>query len=220
MTFTAKDRSLSFVADGVGGHYAGEMASEIVMSALCRWWEEKGLITQRAELFAIVEELRSLIAQCNVQVRLRTPTGHRCGTTIVVLWISGHEYAVLSVGDSRCYQTRSEGIWQKTCQITVDDVIREDCPGRGKLLRAVGAEETCFVSVRSGRLEKTTLFTLCSDGIYRFCDEQKMSAILKRENRTGLLHHAAQEIEQEVLQRNAPDNYSLILTRVLPDGKY
>lgn len=39
MTFTAKDRSLSFVADGVGGHYAGEMASEIVMSALCRWWE-------------------------------------------------------------------------------------------------------------------------------------------------------------------------------------
>lgn len=207
--WTDGDCGLFFVADGIGGHYAGEKASGTIARLLADWWDTG----RRMAAADAAEELHRLIGRCDAVIRQNTPPGQRCGSTVVLLWISGGTYALLSVGDSRCYQTRRKGFHTETVQLTTDDVLPDSAgPDRGKLSRAVGAG-SCLVTIRCGELTSGTLFTLCSDGIYKFCSGRTLEHSLARARRTALLRQSAQEIEREVLARQAPDNYSLVLVR-------
>lgn len=207
--WTDGDTGLFFVADGIGGHFAGEKASGILAEELAAWWGS-GRHMPSAQA---AEQLQQLIDRGDARIRQQTPPGQRCGSTLVILWITGGTYALLSVGDSRCYQTRRRMFGAETMQLTTDDVLPDTAgPDRGKLSRAVGAGR-CLVSVRCGELTSGTLFTLCSDGIYKYCDSAGLHNSLAKARRTALLRQAAGEIESRVLDRQAPDNYSLVLVR-------
>lgn len=207
--WTEGDCGLFFVADGIGGHYAGERASGTIAEALAGWWNAGRTMAGGPA----AEELHQVLMESDALIRQNTPPGQHCGSTAVVLWISGGTYALLSVGDSRCYQTRRRGFHIETIQLTTDDILPESAgPDRGKLSRAVGAG-SCLVSIRCGELTPGTLFALCSDGIYKFCPGTVLERSLARARRTGLLRPSAQAIEREVLARQAPDNYSLVLVR-------
>lgn len=210
--WTAGDHGLFFVADGIGGHYAGETASQAIADALAAWWNGG---PQIVSLPAVQQQLQSLVQSCHSQILQGTPPGQQCGSTLVLLWLSGHTYTLFWTGDSRCYQTFRRYLRVRTLQMTVDDVVPVTNPleaDRGKLCRAVGVGR-CLLSMCSGELKKDSVFTLCSDGIYKYCSPERLHRHLAKVWRTGLLQSCAHSIEQDVLANHAPDNYSLILVR-------
>lgn len=209
--WTAEDRGLFFVADGIGGHYSGETASQAIADALAAWWSQG----PQMSLPAAQQQLQLLVQGCHTQILQSTPPGQQCGSTLVLLWLSGGTYTLFWTGDSRCYQTRRSLLRSRTLQLTVDDVVGANAPStadQGKLRRAVGVG-SCLLSMRSGELDKSSLFTLCSDGIYKYCPPDRLHRHLAKARHTGLLQSCAREIEQEVLARQAPDNYALVLVR-------
>lgn len=209
--WTAGDCGLFFVADGIGGHYSGETASQALADSLAAWWSEGAQMA----LPAAQQQLQLLVQSCHTRILQGTPPGQQCGSTLVLLWLSGGTYTLFWTGDSRCYQTRRSLLRTTTLQMTVDDVVsgdRASAADQGKLCRAVGVGH-CLLSMRSGELEKGSLFTLCSDGIYKYCPPARLHRHLAKARRTALLQSCAREIEQDVLDRQAPDNYSLILVR-------
>lgn len=212
--WTAGDCGLFFVADGIGGHYSGETASQSIADALAAWWDNGQHLFQTA----VQQQLQLLIQGCHTQILQSTPVGQRCGSTLVLLWLNGDAYTLLWAGDSRCYRTRRQLLRGKTQQLTVDDVVPANAPfaaDRGKLRQAVGVG-SCLLSMCSGELEKGSLFTLCSDGIYKYCPPARLYRHLANAQRTALLHSSARDIEREVLTRHAPDNYSLVMVRPVP----
>lgn len=209
--FSLEDWCLAFVADGMGGHFGGERASEIVAQACSRWWGDFVEAPQRPGFLQSVEQLRSLLLRCHEEINRVTPANEVCGTTAVLLWISGSEYALFSVGDSRCYAvTRRFGLAQSPVQMTHDDVAAEPHHA-GKLLRALGSG-ICSFSLATGRSRRGTLYALCSDGVYKACPE--LPAELRALSRCKNLEEAADRIATVVDVNGAPDNYSLVLLRV------
>lgn len=204
---------LFFVADGLGGHYAGEKASSIVAEAVERWWKTN---CRAFPLEDMAGRLQGLLQVCDRNIRKLTPQGELCGTTVVLLLIHQHIYTILSVGDSRCYWV-PKGWMQLPAQLlTADDVVPEELPGSGKLYRALGAGPYGPAAVCSGRIKGPGLFALCTDGVYKACSPNFLRGQFKRACRTGKLEPAAIRIEQEICKNGAPDNYSLVLVQIKP----
>lgn len=210
--WTSGDQGLFFVADGIGGHYSGETASQAIADALAGWWNSA---PRTMSLPAVQQQLQSLVQSCHSRIRQVTPPGQQCGSTLVLLWLSGRTYTLLWSGDSRCYQTCWWHLQVRTLQMTVDDVVPATNTleaDQGKLCRAVGVGR-CLLSMRSGEIKRGSLFTLCSDGIYKYCPPERLHHHLAKARRTTLLQSGARNIEQDVLASHAPDNYSLVLVR-------
>jgi len=208
--FSVGDWSLGYVADGMGGHYGGERASKIVARSCSRWWEDFVNAAQRPGFLQGVEQLRGLLRRCHEEIADITPPGSVCGTTAVMLWIAGEEYALFSVGDSRCYVvSRRLGFSQKPVQLTHDDVSAEPSHA-GKLIRALGPGP-CVFSLSTGRVPPRALFALCSDGIYKA--HPKFPQELRRLSAKNSLKEIAGEITARVDANGAQDNYSLVLLR-------
>ena len=102
--WTAGDQGLFFVADGIGGHYSGETASQAIADALAEWWNSGPSMP----LPAVQQQLQLLVQNCHTRILQGTPPGQQCGSTLVLLWLSGRTYTLLWTGDSRCYQTRRQ----------------------------------------------------------------------------------------------------------------
>lgn len=208
--FSAGDCCLGYVADGMGGHYGGERASEIVARACSGWWEAFAGAAQRPGFLQSVEELRTLLSRCHEEIAKIAPPHAVCGTTAVLLWIAGEEYALFSVGDSRCYMAaRRFGFPQNPVQLTHDDVSEEPRLA-GRLIRALGPG-ICAFSLKTGRVRHGTLFALCSDGVYKVCPG--LPGELKRIRPQKALQDTADKIAAQVEANGAPDNYSLVLLR-------
>ncbi len=216
--FCLGDAGLFLVADGMGGHFAGERASQAVLCACEEWWDRYRAAWPRPGFAAGLEQLRALVQRCNDDVRRATPAGRVCGTTAVLLWVAEGCYALLWVGDSRAYQAVPGTLRARFAQLTVDEVAGADAApaDRGKLLRAVGIQDACPPAVRSGRLPDKCAFLLCTDGIYKVCAPALLQRQLVRALRGRPLADCAAELERAVLAGGAPDNYSLVLAAVRP----
>ncbi len=198
--WAAGDCGLFFVADGVGGRYAGERASQTIADALAAWWGGG----RQLPVDTASDQLWQLIESCHTRIASATPPGRQCGSTLALLWISGGAYTLLWAGDSRIYHTRRPLLRARTTQLTSDDT--ED----GKLRRAVGIGQS-LLSMRSGICRPGDLFALCSDGVYNYCPPDCLHHQLARAQRGGHLPGVASAIEAELCARQAPDNYSLVL---------
>lgn len=211
VAYTGSGCGLYFVADGMGGHYDGAMASSTVQNALCAWWQTAMTAPPAPE--QAVPQLRAVVEECSVQIRRRTPPGQVCGCTLVLLWLTRSGYALLNIGDSRCYRVRHRLLRTEFFPLTSDDVLHAPgSPDDGKLLRAIGVHPDCNMQVRTGAAEPGTLFALCTDGVHRYCPEPTLRRCLTAARRTGL-PDAAAAIEGVLLGGGAPDNYSLVLVQ-------
>ena len=205
---------LYFVADGMGGHYAGEKASETIFAMFASWWDEYVIAPQRPGFPQAVEQIRDIIQQSNLKIRQITPPHEICGATLVLLWLTDKDYAVFSVGDSRCYLATRRGFLPHITQLTTDDVACGMGPGQdGKLLRALGADDHCLISMQTGQVPAKAVFALCSDGVYKACPEKTWMQLLRGALFGTSLQQTSVLVSQEVRRNGAPDNYSLVLVK-------
>lgn len=216
--FYRGDYGLYVVADGMGGHYSGDKASQTVLSAIESWWGTFLSAPQRPGFIQSTEQLRQLLSQCHTEIERITPSGQVCGTTVVLLWLYKEEYALFSAGDSRCYQIRRR--WPlpvQFIQLTHDDVVSADAPGgarnAGKLMRALGCGTNGSVTLQTGRLSRGSIFLLCSDGVYKACPPDSLAAIMRQAGSIDLLD-IGNQIDQAVEKGGARDDHSMVLVEV------
>lgn len=212
----ATERGLWVVADGMGGHDAGEVASAMVTDAL-RCLPSSTNVDALAD--DAVQAIRGvngeLIALARSSARKQT-----IGTTVVGLAIADGTFRCFWMGDSRAYLLRDGEISRLShdhslVQNLVDaGMIKpeeaETHENANLITRAVGVADTAEVDVVSGDARPGDLFLLASDGLTRVVPDEEIAAELRR----SPLAEAADNLIETVLARGAPDNVSLIAVKV------
>lgn len=204
------------VADGMGGHDAGEVASATVTQALTD-------VPSGLPLDKLVQSSIEAIGQANRQlITFGQANGftRTVGTTVVGLAIADGEFRCFWAGDSRAYQVRRGEI----ARLSRDHSLVQDLVDAGMLsadeaerhensniiTRAVGVAPELNVDVVSGDAEPGDQFLLASDGLTRVVDDGEIVEELSR----SAPEKAADELLELVLERGAPDNVSIIIVKV------
>lgn len=210
------DRGLWAVADGMGGHDAGDVASAKVAEALLR-------LPTSYLLDDLVNNALAAMQRVNGElVALAGSTGasRAIGSTVVGLAIANEEYRCFWAGDSRAYRIRNGNIAQLSRDHSlVQDLVdagmldskeAEHHPNANIITRAVGANGELTVDTASGDAHRGDLFLLASDGLTRLVRDDELAAVIA----SRPLEAAADTLVDMVLARGAPDNVTLIITRL------
>jgi protein phosphatase len=176
---------LFVVADGLGGHAAGEVASAIGIARLCEVVRaDKDVGDERRE-----EILRQAIAAAHraVSDAAREPSLQGMGTTLVAGWIGSGDAWVANVGDSRCYRFRAGSL----VQLSLDDTVLEEIrragllpddpaywPPRSQLSQAVGLRASVVPHIERFELDAGDRLLLCSDGLTDMLDDDEIAPML------------------------------------------
>ena len=202
---------LAGVADGMGGHNGGEIASGETRDGLLR--EMKGKKPDSRQLEEIVRKINLEIWER--QEKDATLTG--MGTTLTLLWPSENEVLVAQVGDSRAYLLRNGELRQVTDDHSlVGDMVRKGVlteeqaachPMRNYITRAVGTDDTIEVDIFRERRHAGDRWLICSDGLYGQMSRDVLKELVSMENQ----EEAADRLLQTALDNGGKDNISLIL---------
>jgi len=206
--FTDPERCLAIVADGMGGHAGGEVASKIAVNTISEELKSRGSIwpfgRMQRDRNRIVESIR--LANRRVRDAAQQDTSLTgMGTTVVVLWVRGRRAHVAHVGDSRIYRYRRGGLVQLTRDHSWPS---EEASMRNVLTRAVGAEDNVEVDHRTLDVVSGDIFLLCSDGLTRPVGDDGIVRTL-REFRNG--EEASQRLVDLAKEKGAPDNVTVVL---------
>ena len=222
------DRNIWAVADGMGGHEAGEVASAKIVEALSNI-TAYGSLTDSLE--HRVETVVALLKGVNLALMdLGNANGEQrtIGSTIVGLIVDEDRFACFWAGDSRAYLLRGDEI----SQLSHDHSLVQELVGAGMLeadkaeghpnanivTRAVGAKAQLQVDIVIGGLNCGDLFLLASDGLTRVVKDGELLLELSANPPAP----AADRLIELTLERGAPDNVSLVVLQVgtRPGGAY
>ena len=202
------DHRLWAVADGMGGHDAGEVASAMVVEALSK------CSTAAEALVALGEVNARLVEMGKTSFDSRT-----VGSTVVGVVAGENEFTGFWAGDSRAYRVRDGAIARLTRDHSlvqdlvdagmIDKAAAEGHPNANVITRAVGAADQLHVETVTGDVRSDDLFLLASDGLTRVVSDDELLAGLQGED----LEASAERLLQLALDRKAPDNVSMILVR-------
>lgn len=210
------DRGLFAVADGMGGHEAGDVASGKVAEALQNLPIVYGLDQLVEQVTGALQKVnRELIAMAASDNSDRT-----IGSTVVGLALADGQFRCFWAGDSRAYRIRDGRIEQLSrdhslVQKLVDAGMLdpsgvEDHPNANIVTRAVGAAEQLEVDLVDGDALAGDRFLLASDGLTRLVKDEELLAELSARN----AEEAADRLIDITLSRGAPDNVSLVIATV------
>jgi len=213
----ATHRGLWAVADGMGGHEAGDVASRVVV-------EELDAIAAPATAAELLASCESHIISANS--RLKQLAGARggalIGTTVAVLLIFDAFYAGVWSGDSRIYRIRRHRIEQVSVDHTeVQELVAAGrltaaearaWPGRNVITRAIGVHDDPELEIKGGTLEPGDIFVICSDGLTAHVEDDEILA-LASEHRP---QRACDLLIDLTLGRGAVDNVTVVAVRFDP----
>ena len=211
------ERGYWAVADGMGGHDAGDVASSKVTQALLELPIVYGLDDLVASAVEALKKVnRDLIALAGSSEGQRT-----IGSTVVGIAIANGQFRCFWAGDSRAYRIRDGAIERLTrdhslVQSLVDAGMlapdeAESHPNANVITRAVGVAEELTIDVVDGDARVGDLFLLASDGLTRLMSDSEIAAALVA-NPPAI---AAGKMVDTVLSRGAPDNVSMIIVKII-----
>lgn len=216
--YNKHDQLLAVIADGMGGHQAGDVASRMATSLIeTEWLDSEQLDNPEAA----ESWLQTAVENINKKVYEHSLTKEECqgmGTTFVVAICTADFITVSNIGDSRCYMLSEDGFKQITVdhslvnelvrsgQISKDDA--EQHPRKNVLLKALGTEKAVVPEIISLGWEMGNRLLLCSDGLSnKVTDEELHRYILADED--------IEQIEIEMIRlannRGGEDNISVIV---------
>lgn len=211
------ERGYWAVADGMGGHDAGDVASSKVTQALLELPIVYGLDDLVASAVEALKKVnRDLIALAGSSEGQRT-----IGSTVVGIAIANGQFRCFWAGDSRAYRIRDGAIERLSrdhslVQSLVDAGMlapdeAESHPNANVITRAVGVAEELTIDVVDGDARVGDLFLLASDGLTRLMSDSEIAAALVA-NPPAI---AAGKMVDTVLSRGAPDNVSMIIVKII-----
>ena len=176
------------VADGMGGHGAGDVASAMAVDVVRRRLDAEagrlaalGRAPDAEGRAALITRLRDMVEQANDEVyqrSVREPDKHQMGTTLEVVVVCGGEALICHVGDSRTYLVRDGAVTQLTVDHTVaetmrragtiDDATAAVSPLRSALANAIGVTADVSVDVVPVAVRPGDRLLVCSDGLHDY----------------------------------------------------
>jgi serine/threonine protein phosphatase PrpC len=183
--------NLFIVADGIGGHRAGEVAAEAIVTVLPTMLQQHVMRYQKLSSNQVKQLLRETIRA--LSQRLRTESQARMGlegmgATVVVAWLYGHSAYLAHMGDSRIYLLRQDYLSQMTQDHTVlalllrkHEITPEAArshPARGRLSRYVGMEGDVSPDVQQVPLYDRDRLLLCTDGLTNMVSDSTITQLL------------------------------------------
>ncbi len=200
-------RTLVAVADGMGGHAAGDVASALAMETLVAVLEDGE---------SLVEAFRTANAQ--VYSKSMEPGKHGMGTTMVAAVVEGDEFTVVNVGDSRCYLLTADGIRKLSEDHSfVAEAIKggqseEEAQAskfRDALTRSIGIDEEVDIDTFGPfPVENNTALFLCSDGLYKVMKDARIRELF---GQSGGPRGAAQSMVATAYEDGSDDNISVAI---------
>ena len=206
--------NLFLVADGMGGHNAGDYASKMTVETIV----EKISASAETERRLILEEA---ILAANTRVRQEAknhPELEGMGTTIVAAICEGGELFVANVGDSRLYVENKREIIQVTRDHSwVEEMVQRGGIPRAEarnnehkniITRAVGAEDTVQIDYFKITLEEDDTILMCTDGLTNMLEDEEIRMILESSRD---IVEKAEKLVWAANERGGSDNISVIL---------
>lgn len=209
------------VADGMGGHAAGEIASQITASAV----EE---VMSGREPETNPEDLLQLAVQyANKRVfetQEEKPECRGMGSTLTALTFMEDRYYLAQVGDSRAYLFRDKTLDQLTQDhsvvwslfesgiLTKDDISRH--PQKNLITRSIGTHPEVEIDLLNGAAAEGDIYLLCSDGLTDVLSDRDILQIIKSSNKNP--QKIAKELIEKTNAGGSPDNVTAVVVYLAP----
>ena len=217
--------NLIAVADGMGGHAGGEVASAIAINTLQQLLpviNDPAIdLDSRADLFLNISyEVDAEI----LRVSKEKPELSGMGTTLTALSLTGDQVDLLHIGDSRCYRWRDKKLEKLSYDHTVMQELLDqgrltpeevfDHPQRSLLTQALMGDSGIDPVLMSYEVKSGDKFLLCSDGLTNVLSELEIAKIIKATDEDKLLA----ELIKETKAKGAPDNITIVWAAVSESG--
>jgi PPM family protein phosphatase len=227
------DERLAIVADGMGGHASGEVASKMAVDTVVEYFQETAEDQTLTWPFKVDREGRADITRLVTAIKLanlkiheqaqRDPACRGMGTTLVSALFLDDKIVVGHVGDSRLYRLRETEIAQvtedhslindyiKMKRMTADEAA--SWPHKNVIVRALGMKETVQVDVHTEVARMGDCFLLCSDGLSGMITDERIREIVSAEHD---LDRASERLITAANSAGGKDNITVILARIEP----
>lgn len=210
--------SLFVVADGMGGHDAGEVASRIAVETVCREIGE-GMEQQGHALLGLIEHA---VQQANRLVnREGASKGSNMGTTLSLALLTGNTASIASVGDSRVYWTENGSLTQVTQDhslvaslVKAGELTKEGArnhPRSNILYRTVGRPEKIAVDTFQVELKKGGILMLCTDGLWNEVSDEEICQVLAADDDP---RSASEKLVGVAKEQGGRDNITAVVVRI------
>jgi serine/threonine protein phosphatase PrpC len=213
-----EDENVWVVADGMGGHHAGDFASQTITNNL-------GLFKQHASLDDSILLLEENIQNSNTMIRKKSGKLGRnatIGSTVVCVYVWRNLLFALWAGDSRLYRYRNSTLERMTDDHSyVEELVRmgklqareaEDHPAANVVLRAVGIDDHLHMDIEYFELQGGDIFIICSDGLYKDLEEARIGPIISAH--ADDMKMLANTLLAESLAAGGTDNISIITMKI------
>lgn len=219
----AHDYHLYAVADGMGGHNGGDIASQLSVQIMPEFFKAH----QGDEPHALMKNMILKINQSIFDKAKEQPELQGMGTTVSAMYFAGPQLFIANVGDSRVYLVNNNHIFQLTRdhsfvqeKLNMGIYTREEAvkdPQKNVLVRSVGFEPDLLVDVFNYRICKNDIFMICSDGLHgKVSDSDILHLIHKNISdparcTQAQVETAVNELIAQANQNGGQDNISVIL---------
>lgn len=213
---TQPDSGVWLVADGMGGHHAGDFASRTIAESVATIGRPVTAPDLQARFMDRINRAHQTIQQQSQRLN-----GATVGATLVALLTFDRHFACVWSGDSRVYLLRGGHYAQVTVDHTeVNELLRNGAitpeqaaswPRRNVITRAIGVHDRPMTDERSGLLAHGDIFLLCSDGLTEHIEDGEMAQLIS----TLPPQEACNALVQLTLQRGAKDNVTVVVVRCL-----
>jgi len=227
-----EDEQLFIVADGMGGHAMGEVASKMAADTLSEFYQRTKdedatwPYKMDRQLSYVENRLVCGIKLANLRIFETSNRDLRykgMGTTIVSCLVSGDKIYVGHVGDSRVYRVRDAGIQQLTRDHSLLEDYKEakpdmteeeerNFPHKNVITRALGMRETVQVDIRSHQIKSGDVYILCSDGLSGMVVDDQIAQIASQ---AKSLERAVAELVDAANRNGGTDNVTTLLLQCL-----
>jgi len=217
-----KEDQFFVLADGMGGHQAGEIASRVAVEEVCSLFQEnqeyfyQSLVTAEQTLGELIREVNAIIFDMGKE----NPNYHGMGTTLCVLFFHSRGLIYGHVGDSRIYRFRKERLEQLTTDHSLlrelidlgqlTDHEAENFLYKNIITRAIGTDPEVDPSIRHTTIEVGDMYLLCTDGLTDMVPFKQMEEILNQNSETD----AVSALMDTAKKNGGFDNITIILVKV------
>ena len=221
--FIMPSDNIYIVADGVGGHNSGEIASQTAVKSVAEYVKSNPIEKIRDE-----KNLISYFSLCLKKVNsiifdMSTKSQQNKGmaTTLVLVYVAGKKAYFVNIGDSRAYIYRDDEISQitedhtyvnelvKVGNITVDEA--KEHPQKNMITRALGGEDKILPDFYQLKIEKNDIIILCTDGLYSELSNDEIKEIISKHDS---MNELSKSLVDEANKKGGNDNITVICLKI------
>ncbi|MPM92241.1 Serine/threonine phosphatase stp [bioreactor metagenome] len=212
------------LADGMGGHNKGEVASKIAVENIIDFLKENIFQSGGIKMDYLDDIIKQGYNYANKKIYKRALEDNSCegmGTTLVVAVIYKNDVIIANVGDSRGYLLKSDNFRKITKDHSVVEelvnahlITEEEArfhPRRNQITRAMGAEEIIIVDIFREKVEKDDMLLLATDGLTGCVEDESIKNIIKQDKD---IKEICQDLINEANNNSGKDNISVILSKI------